>query len=516
MSKSERISIEKKKKAFWTPQPGPQVEAAICPADNIFFGGSKGGGKSDCVIGRHLYGAEKYRDKWNGLIIRRKYKDLAEIRRRFDELIREGLPAIRVGGDQQTNFIRFRNGAQITLAAVQKLEQVDDYFGHQYTEISFDECTTFPFFVKMVDKMKGSLRSPHGVPCQMFFTGNPGGSGHQQVKDFFKIGEVPPKTPFFDEIGESRVFIPSFLRDNRILWKKDPKYVKRLLSIQDPILKKAWLEGDWEIYLGQAFMFRKDRHVINPIPVPEHAPLYMTFDWGYAKPFSVGWWWVDFDNRLYRFAEWYGWNGTPDEGLRLTDEKIAEGIIEREIKMGIRSKPIIRLCDPTCFNKKPDYKGGGQGPSTAEVFARYGIYLSPGDPSRELKIRQFRSRLAIPQDEKEMPMLVVYSTCTHFIRTIPSLCMDELNPEDIDTEQEDHVYDEATLICMARPISMVVPEARKSEHDRRIEKLLKEDQDSYEMVAIREQELAIRDLGVDDYNETEGYEDRGELVSTML
>ncbi|HBF43956.1 MAG TPA: Terminase-like family protein, partial [Desulfobacteraceae bacterium] len=66
--------------------------------------------------------------------------------------------------------------------------------------------------------------------------------------------------------------------------------------------------------IGQAFPFNYARHVIKPIPIPQYAPIYMTFDWGYAKPFSFGWWWLDADNRLYRFAEWYGWNKTPDEG----------------------------------------------------------------------------------------------------------------------------------------------------------------------------------------------------------
>ena len=72
------------------------------------------------------------------------------------------------------------------------------------------------------------------------------------------------------------------------------------------------------------------------------------------------------------FNEWYGWNGEPNKGLRLEDSVVAEGIIERERQFG--RKPIVRLAGHDCWNKKPDYKGGGQGPSTAEVFSRYGLY----------------------------------------------------------------------------------------------------------------------------------------------
>jgi len=448
---------------FWEPQLGPQLKAVTCPVDFPFFGGSRGGGKSDALIGRQLIGAERYSNHWNGMIVRRKYKDFRELRRRWDELIASGLPAERTGGEQQTNYINIRGGALVTMPAINHISQVNDFVGHQYTEIGIDECTTFPFFGDMVDKLKGSNRSPHGVPCKMFGTGNPGGPGHQAVKEYFKLGAggVPPETVMYSELPngmrESRVFIPSFLRDNKILCKADPLYVGRLMSIQDPALRKAWLDGNWDVFIGQAFGFGT-AHIIDPLPIPQYTQIYMTFDWGFGKPFSVGWWWVDNDGRVYRCSEWYGFSGVPNHGLRIEDSNIAKEIIEREEKLKIRGRNILRLAGPDCFNKKPDYKGGGQGPSTAEVFAEHGIFLSPGDPSRELKIRQFRERLAIPKNDAgeqiDRPMLQVYSTCKEFIRTIPTLCMDEAKPEDIDTDQEDHIYDEACHICMARPINV--------------------------------------------------------------
>ena len=462
---------------FWAPQVGPQLKAATCPADFTFFGGSRGGGKSDCLIGRQLRGAELYGNHWNGLVIRRKYKDFSEIRRRCYELIAQGLPAELIGGDQQTNYLRFKNGAQASMPAVGRIEQVNDFVGAQYTEIALDECTTFPFFSNMVDKLKGSNRSPHGVPCHMFGTGNPGGPGHLQVKEYFKLGTnsgVKPGTVFHDKLGESRVFIPSFLDDNKILCDNDPKYVNRLKSISDPLLRKAWIDGDWDVFIGQAFGFG-ERHILDDlIPVPENAPLYMTYDWGFGAPFSIGWWWVDNDNRIYRFSEWYGWDAQSKEGLRWEDPKVAEGIHEHERSLGITGRQITRLAGHDCWNKKADYRGGGQGPGTAEVFSGYGIHMSKGDSNRELKIRAFRDRLAIPKDENEMPMLMVYPNCKNFIRTIPSLAMGDTdggNVEDLDSGQEDHVYDEACHICMARPVSMSFERPKISATDKRLNDL---------------------------------------------
>lgn len=483
--------------ALWTPQPGPQARAAICPADFTFFGGSRGGGKSDCLWGRQIRGAEKHGKHWNGIIVRRKYKEFAELRRRIDGMIADGLPATRIGGDQQTNYVRFNNGAQVIMPAISSLDKLIDHVGQQYTEISIDECTTFPFFFKMVEKLKGSNRSPYGVPCRMFGTGNPGGPGHNQVKEYFKLGRtfgVKPETVMTDADGETRIFIPSFLEDNRILCESDPKYVNKLRSIKDPALRAAWLAGDWDVYIGQAFLLT-DAHIIDPIPVPKEAPIYMTFDWGYGKPFSIGWWWVDGEGRVYRFMEWYGAeDGGGNEGLRIVDTKIAEGIKQREKDAGIwKRNMIIRLAGPDCWNKKPDYQGGGQGPATNEVFANNGVFLTKGDPSRLQKIKQFRERLTIPMNEDgkqiDRPMMQIYRTCKDFLRTIPALSIDEDSMEDIDTDQEDHIYDEACHICMARPIalrSIPAPTGQADAHIDRIERGHRTPEEEWEQEAVKE------------------------------
>ncbi len=466
---------------------------------------------SDCLLGRQLSGAEKYNKDWNGLIIRKKYKDFGEMRRRIDGLIVDGLKAVRIGGDQQTNYIRFANGAQITMPAISQIKQVDDFVGHQFPEIGIDECTTFPFFTKMVDKLKGSNRSPAGVPCRMFGTGNPGGPGHNEVKEYFKLSSHPPNKPFFDAAGESRVFIPSFLKDNHILCDNDPKYVRRLTSISDPMLRKAWLDGDWDVFIGQAFNFSAETHVIEDFPIPEWAEIYTTFDWGYGAPFSWAWWWVDAENRVYRFAEWYGWDGTPNQGLRLADSEIAEGILEREIKMGIANRRITRLSGPDCFSKKPDYKGGGQGPSTAEVFSTHGIHMSPGDASRSLKIRQFRERLIKPEPGK-MPMMMIYASCKQFIRTIPALCVADGDPEMLDDGQEEHVFDESCHICMARPLSGQPPKKKIAETTKRINALTRGGnvyERFYEQQQIDAEQALYNDAG---YNDND---DDYETVSTI-
>jgi hypothetical protein len=230
------------------------------------------------------------------------------------------------------------------------------------------------------------------------------------------------------------------------------------------------------------------------MPVPDSAPLYMTYDWGFGAPFSIGWWWVDSEGRLYRFAEWYGWDGyNPSRGLRLEDSRVRDGIIEKEKALGIWGRPITRLAGHDCWNKKPNYDGGGQGPSTSEVFSSgaHPLYLVKADPTRHAKIRQFHERLKIVQEDdgavKSKPMLQVYNTCTEFIRTIPSLVADELNLEDVDQSGECHVYDDAAQVCMARPLSMYIPKNALQMAARIIEAIKKPVSNQTERILFNEQ-----------------------------
>jgi hypothetical protein len=450
------------------PHPGKQTLAATCPADEVLFAGTRGGGKSATAIGRQIRGATKYGIDWRGLMARKKYKDLGGLKRGFDELIRRGMPAERIGGENQSNLVRFLSGpakgAEIILTAFQQVKQLDDWQGFEFCEVTIDEAPQISYIATVIDKMRGTLRSKRDIHTSLFMTGNPGGAGASTLKLLYKLtdqstwGKVQNVEVRFDlgteDVVEniSRVYIHSVLEDNPSINARD--YKKKLAAISDKALLEAWLRGDWNVTIGQAFYIDPSRHVIDPIwPVPEHVPIYMTFDWGYGAPFSVGWWWVDNDNRVYRFGEWYGWDGkNPNRGLRLTDREIAHGILQRERELGIGGRKIDRLAGPDSFRRKPNYLGGGQGPSTADEFnefaasptakAEFGqdisLKMRPGDADREKKLRQFRNRLRIPASKSELPMLVVYSTCSDWIRTIPSIALDEDNIEVIEEGQEDH------------------------------------------------------------------------------
>ena len=345
-------------------------------------------------------------------------------------------------------------------------KNVFNYQGAEIHLLLVDESTTFSQF--MLEYLRARVRCTLFVPPQykcripgIIYASNPGGLSHayhkQRFVDYLEPYEIKAGPP--DEGGMLRQFIPSSLEDNTHLTTNDPGYAKRLEELPEPY-RSAYRDGNWDIFLGQMFNFNVKDHACKPMPVPDSASLYFCFDWGFGKPYWCGWLWVDADDRLYLFSELYGcMGGREDTGVRQADSEIAEHILEHESRLGLTGRPIVRLADPTCWNKKPDYSGGGQGPSTAEVFAKSGIYMNPGDPNRLLKVRQMHERLRLYKDADgktlQPPMLVAYDTCEAFINTITQLQADPLNPEYWDDRQEDHAVEGICHALMARPIGSV-------------------------------------------------------------
>lgn len=360
------------------------------------------------------------------------------------------------------------------------LDDPSKYQSAEFVLILVDELTKNDF--DTFTQLRTRLRWP-GLPdaeCQFVGGTNPGGPGHGWVKQLWmdKIFPVEWTDPL--DYRPTFAYVPSRADDNPHL---DQAYWAMLNTLPEG-LRAAFRDGNWDVFIGQAFPeLSIETHGIDPIwPVPENSPIYMTYDWGFGKPFSIGWWWIDNDGRAIRFAEWYGASG-PDQGLRLDDTDVAEGIIQQEVTMGLAvmedpenfftakwPKQIFRGSGFDCFSKKPDYKGGGQGPPTAETFGKYGLHLMAVDSKREIKIRAFRERIKVPKDGSG-PMMVAYKGCTAFFRTIGSLVMDKIRPEDVDSAGEDHVYDEACHIAMMRPISAIIPDTPKTGPQKIIERV---------------------------------------------
>lgn len=444
---------------IWKPQERQKIFMER-REDEALYGGAAGGGKSDCAIAEAL--RQVNIPHYRGLILRKTYPQLSELIDRSREIYKGAFPAAKY--NDQKHVWTFPSGAKIYFGSMQHTKDRTNYQGKRYDYIDFDELTHFTWDEYSYLFSRNRPNGP-GTRCYIRAQANPGGVGHGWVKERF-ITAAPPMTPIYEDVKivfpdghtenrrRSRIFVPSSIFDNKILLQNDPDYITRLAGLPENE-KRALLYGDWDSFSGQVFTewrnnpdgydTRINTHVINPFFVPSTWKIYRGFDFGYSKPFSVGWYAVDHDGRMYRIRELYGCTGVPNEGVRWEPAKIAAKILEIEKQdKNLQGKYIHGIADPSIFDES-------RGESVGAMMERSGVYFEKADNTRIAGKMQMHNRLAF--DERGVPMLYVFSTCKHFIRTVPSLVYSSSDVEDINTDAEDHIYDEVRYVAMENPIN---------------------------------------------------------------
>lgn len=445
---------------IWQANPGPQTDLIRCPVFEVFYGGARGGGKTEGSIGDWLEHSDTYGELATGVFFRRTFKQLEEVVARTKLIF----PKIGAKYNEQRAEWTMPKGGRLKFRYIQRDSDAEEYQGHSYTRVYVEEATNFPS-PRPINLLRATLRSAAGVPCGLRLTGNPGGPGHNWVKaryiepnpagyqvliEKFLVPDGITKDSM-TEVQQERVFIPSKIRDNAPLMKNDPGYVARLKQVGSDQLVKAWLEGDWDAVEG-AF-FSEFNEIIHVLPasfvdkIPYSALRFRSFDWGSAKPFSCGWYalsdgtWGLPKNALVKYREWYGSSG-PNVGLKMDAVLVARGIKERELGERIR----YGVADPSIF-----IKDGG--PSIAESMTIGGASFRRADNKRQVGWEQLHIRLKGENygTVQWQPMLYFLDCCEDTIRTLPVLQHDEVDLEDLDTDGEDHAADETRYAVMSRP-----------------------------------------------------------------
>lgn len=428
-------------------------------ADEVLFGGAAGGGKSKAIVMDALFRCLRYAGTC-AYIFRRTYGELE------DTVIREArssYPEALYRYNAARHEIALPNGSLICFRHCAHLSDRYNYKGAEIQWLYFDELTSFE--MEIYDFLKTRLRAKKSLgvhPC-VRSSSNPGDIGHGWVKKLF-VDAAPPMELFTREVKSAQTgrvkryrmqYIPCLVTENPYIGQD---YVFQL-EAKPKALRDALLLGNWNAFEGQVFCEWTDEpagyesrtftHVIAPFEIPLSWPRYMSFDHGYSRPFSVGWWAVGPKGEVYRYREWYGCEkGRPNVGLRLTPREIAQGILLREREHEHRENlRVDRIADPAVFD-------GSRGESVARQMeprgGSAGVYLRPGEHARLAGKMQLHQRLRF--DENGHAKLYVFSTCRDFLRTVPALCYSQTDPEDVDTAAEDHIYDETRYFCMARPL----------------------------------------------------------------
>ena len=435
---------------------------------HVGFGGARGGGKSWSVRTKAKILAATYKGI-KILIVRRTYQEL--VNNHIEPLSSELDKNIAKYNDSKKMF-RFANGSVIKFGYCNCDRDLDQYQGAEYDVIFLDEATQLQEM--WIKKITACVRGVNNFPKRIYYTCNPGGASHGYFKRLFidkryESGESP----------EEYEFIQALVTDNKALMASQPDYIKQLEALP-PKLREAWLYGRWDIFEGQFFedfrptpdielcakagitteealIQRRFTHVIEPFDLNSGEcrgwNIMRSYDFGYNKPFSLGYWAVDYDGTLYRIMEMYGCTQTPDEGVKWSPDEQFRRIseFEREHPWLKNRKIVDSVADPAIWDSS-------RGESIANTAEKYGIYFSPGDNERIAGWMQVHYRLQF--DDNGYPRMYVFNNCKAFIRTMPLMMYSETKPEDLDTKLEDHCPDEVRYMCMSRPVTPIVPVER--------------------------------------------------------
>lgn len=498
-------TIQDPSKIVWSPLAGSQTLAMSCPAHIIVYHGTRGPGKTDAQLMRfRRHVGQGYGRHWRGIIFDREYKNL-------DDLVSKSMrwfPEFKDGARFLSSKSDYRwvwpTGEELLFRAVKRETDYWGYHGQEFPFIGWNELTKYPtdtLFDMMMSCNRASFR-PEDFPCfdahtgepylipeiplEVFATSNPYGAGHNWVKKRFinaaPMGKIVrkvvnvfnPRTQQREDVVKTQVHLFGSYRENKYL---SPEYVAELESITDQNKRRAWLMGDWDVVAGGMFddVWDSVQHVLRPFTLPATWRIDRSFDYGSSAPFSVGWW-AESDGcdvqiadgtwrstvkgDLFRIAEWYGWSGKANQGLRMLANDIAAGIIEREIAMGIHNRVKPGPADNSIWDVENGNSIAADMANRVKVKGSTysGVNWMRSDKSagsRKAGWEKMRKYLKNAQRQyikdargnnvpvpREKPGLFVFNTCKMFIDLVPVLPRSETDPDDVDTDSEDHIGDE--------------------------------------------------------------------------
>ena len=451
--KAEPYDVEFAQDVVFKPNPGPQSEFLSASEREVLYGGAAGGGKSYAMLADPLHGLND--PNFSGLLVRHTTEELRELIQKSQELYPRAIPGIK--WSERKSQWTSPQGGRLWMSYFDKDTDVTRYQGQAFNWIGFDELTQWssPY---AWDYMRSRLRSAHSSTLGLYMRGttNPGGAGHGWVKKMF-IDPAPANSSYWAtdvETGQTirypnghskagqplfkRRFIPASLFDNPYL-AESGDYEAMLLSLPEH-QRKQLLEGNWDINEGAAFPeFNRQIHVIPDFEVPNNWAKFRACDYGYGSFSGVLWFAVAPDEQLVVYREMYC--------SKVTATDLADMVLDAEKHDGTIRYGVL---DSSLWHNR-----GDTGPSLAEQMNMKGCRWRPSDRSRGSRVsgkNEIHRRLQV-DEFTEKPRLGFMQSCTHTIAQIPIIPLDKRNPEDVDTNAEDHLYDALRYGIMTRPRS---------------------------------------------------------------
>jgi hypothetical protein len=445
---------------LWQPSPR-QSEFLAASEDEVLFGGAAGGGKSDALMFDCLglqFEALKW-DKYRAIVFRKTYPETEQL---FDRAAYY-YPKIWAGvkANKSDHEFIFPSGAKVAFGYMEREKDRFRYQGDEYQYVGWDALTLWKHDTAydFLGLFRARSTNPR-IPVLIRATTNPGNVGHAWVKKRFRVPNDGKGSRFISErtvtgpdgapvtVRRSMRFIPSKLNDNTQAPDSFRQAYRNSLLMLTEKDRRKFLDGRWDVMEGQFFTeWDPARHIVQPFEIPRDWPRWRAMDWGTAKPYSVGWYAMDFNGVIYRYRELYGYGGEPNVGTRETAATVAERVKAAEADE--RRKKIQFLNNPA---DSAMWGQVGHEKSIADEFTSRGIGIrksSAAEKSRQSGWNECRQRLADGTFK-------VFASGEHFIRTIPDLQCDPDKDGDLMDDGEDHAADEWRYSMASRR-----PKARK-------------------------------------------------------
>lgn len=290
--------------------------------------------------------------------------------------------------------------------------------------------------------LEGSLRLKVGgktPPYKTLYTANPRAGW---LKSEFVSGSRP-----------SGSYVKALPSDNPHLPANYEDQLRKAFS-HNPALLKAYLEGDWDIFVGAFFETFSQRDVVydpSTVQILPHWPRFRSVDWGYNAPMACYWHAVGPDNHVYTYREYYQ-TGKLDVDAAKEIAKITKDAGETIL---------YTIGDPQSFPVEiPHFKFGKTVPvKRSEVWAEHGVPLIMGDSSRVAGWSRMLEYMQVrPYMGGMSSSWHISQDCTNLVQEIISAQRDKHNIEDISASSVDHGLESCRLGLMSRP--PLFPEAK--------------------------------------------------------
>lgn len=413
----------------------------VNPAQIKFESGTRGSGKTRSGIQCFMKYLGVFGRDYKGLALREEYEHLEQLKFEAKTTFKKYVPDAHYNKSESTWY--FPGGEIFKFGYGDTVEDAEKFQGQQWPYIFIEELTNFKT-LGFYNTIKAVNRSPNpNIPCRIHIGANPYGRLHNQVKKEFI--NPAPAYEIFKKKGVTHVHIPSFFYENpTILAQTD--YLNILASDTNRNRRLAWLFNNWDITSGGVIddIWQRSTHVIRPLYEElKKMSLSIVMDWGSSKPYAVVFIGEVFEPFVSNgkhfikgdyiiFDELYGSRGE-NTGTNETPSQVESKILS---KIKAKEYSIKKfLADSQIFSDHGV-------PSIASHFRKIRFKpVTKGHNSRIQTLNILRERLNNSFGYREKQGLFVTENCLNWIATVPVMPRCERNPEDADSNAEDHLYD---------------------------------------------------------------------------